>query len=108
VNTVFMRCTTICSHAFTEASSLSSGSGVVRRNHGFAGLVMPLIMPAESVPIAKVAVESMIFWFRRCPRLVSVTMKRGRIGRILSARSRHDGTKEERTVSIVARCWSHT
>jgi len=77
---MFMRSVTSCSHSFTIAKSPSDESETVRRNHGRAGLVMPDIMPDDSVRAANVGVESMMFWFRRSPLLTSLTKNRPRRG----------------------------
>ena len=78
--TMFIRSVTSCSHSLMSDMSASSESATVSRNHGRAGLVMPDIMPDESVRAAKVGVESMMFWFRRSPLLTSLTKKRPRRG----------------------------
>ncbi len=61
---------------------------MVSWNHGRAGEVMPAIMPAAPVWAAMVAVQSMISWSLRSPRLLSEVSHLGESGRVTAEISR--------------------
>ena len=75
---------TVESHAFTAGDSVSAGSpDTVRRNHGRAGEVMPVIIPLASVRAASTGVKLMIFEpFVRLLLLVSLRLSRKPRGRM--------------------------
>jgi len=58
LNTPSISRVTSLSHSLTGMCLFRSGSGVARRNHGRAGLVMPDIIPAASTRTARVPVLS--------------------------------------------------
>src|SRR5688500_18010515 len=74
----------VYSHDFTSAISLYCGYGMVRLNHGRAGLDTPDIIPEPSVRDARVAVELMILVERRLVFFFWEPMNRPRLGRTKS------------------------